>query len=253
MDKSWIHNAHLEGDPFFWAGGPVGILLVHGYTATTAEVRPLARYLCEHGYTVSGPLLPGHYTHPEDANRYRWQDWARTVEMAYREISARCEKVVVGGESTGAVLALYLASEHPEIAALLAYAPVLRLTLSPFDAVRLRLIAPFVPYMPKSSLSSPDLWQGYPVNPLKGAIELLRLQRVVRRRLERIGQPILVVQGKRDATVHASVPQVIYDRVRSTTKELHWMENSAHTVVLDRERDQVAEMTLRFIEKVLPR
>ena len=69
-----IKNPHLEGDPFFLEGGPSGILLVHGYKASTAEVRPLAESLHACGHTVSAPLLPGHNTHPLDANRFTWKD-----------------------------------------------------------------------------------------------------------------------------------------------------------------------------------
>ncbi len=30
----------LPGESFLWEGGPVGVLLAHGFTATHAEVRP---------------------------------------------------------------------------------------------------------------------------------------------------------------------------------------------------------------------
>ena len=126
-----IYNPQLEGDPFLWEGGPTGVLLIHGYTATTAEVRPLAGILHQQGYTVAGPLLPGHNTRPEDANRYRWRDWVRAVEESYRQLAAHCQRVIIGGESMGALLALYLASEHPEVAAILAYAPALKLKNGP--------------------------------------------------------------------------------------------------------------------------
>ena len=79
--------------------------------------------LHQQGYTVAGPLLPGHHTRPEDANRYRWRDWVCAVEESYQQLTAHCQRVVIGGESMGALLALYLASEHPEAAATLAYAP----------------------------------------------------------------------------------------------------------------------------------
>ena len=122
-ERSMIYNPQLEGDPFLWEGGPTGVLLIHGYTATTAEVRPLARILHQQGYTVAGPLLPGHHTRPADANRYRWRDWVRAVEESYQQLTAHCQRVIIGGESMGALLALYLASEHPEAAAILAFAP----------------------------------------------------------------------------------------------------------------------------------
>ena len=70
MDKNpFLHNDHLPGDEFFWEGNNTGILLSHGYTATTAEVRPLAETLYRQGYTVAGPLLPGHGTDPKDMCR----------------------------------------------------------------------------------------------------------------------------------------------------------------------------------------
>lgn len=252
-----IKNPHLEGDPFTWQGGPIGVLLVHGFTATTAEVRPLARWLYERGYTIAGPLLPGHNTSPEDANRFHWRDWVRCVEVAYRELAARCSRVVVGGESTGALLTLYLASEHPEVAAVLSYAPALRLTLRKRDVVGLHLAAPFKPYVTKRSSASKlssggdSLWRGYPVTPLKGTIELLKLQRAVRPRLPRVRQPILVVQGRHDPTVHPSAPETIYRAVSSTVKELRWCDCSAHKVILDDEREQVFAWTQAFIERAL--
>jgi carboxylesterase len=252
-----IKNPHLEGDPFTWEGGPTGVLLVHGLTATTAEVRPLARFLYGHGYTVSGPLLPGHNTIPEDANRFRWRDWVRCVEVAYRELAARCSRVIAGGESAGALLALYLASEHPEIAAVLCYAPALKLTLRRREAAMLHLLAPFKPYLAKprrtnaASSGGDQLWRGYPVTPLKATLELLRLQRPVRARLPRVQQPLLVIQGRLDSTVHRSAPEIVYREVGSTVKELHWLDRSAHKVILDDEREKAFDLTWAFVEKAL--
>jgi carboxylesterase len=249
MPSPLIHNPQLEGDPFFWHGGPNGILLIHSYTATTAEVRPLACCLCEHGYTVAGPLLPGHYTTPEDANRYTWRDWTAAVEVAYRELTARCPRVIVGGESAGAVLSLYLASEHPEVQAVLCYAPALRLTLSPQMALLVRVLALVRPSLPKGRIGNAEQWQGYTVNPLKGAVQLLNLQRVVRGRLPRIQQPVLIMQGRLDEAVAAQAPLEVYDGVRSAVKELYWLEDSVHTLLLGIEQQQAFETTLRFVER----
>jgi carboxylesterase len=249
MSDSLIFNPHLEGGPFIWEGGPTGVLLIHGYTATTAEVRPLASALYSQGYTISGPLLPGHNTRPKDANLYRWRDWMRTVEESYRQLAARCQRVAVGGESTGALLALYLAGEHPEVAAILAYAPALKLKMSPLQTALIRLLAPFVPCIRKGDMGDDPYWQGYRVYPLKGARELLRLQRQVRRCLARINRPLLLVQGRLDATVDPVASEIIHREVHSAVKELHWMPNSQHCVIIDREREQVNQLTLDFLHR----
>lgn len=249
--KTDIHNPHLAGNAFHLDAGITGILLVHGFTATTAEVRPLAEFLHREGFTISAPLLPGHFTQPEKLNRVKWQDWVNEVEQAYQELAARCKLVIAGGESTGALLSLYLAMKHPEIKALLLYAPALQLTLTPINKLKLYLFSPFIPYIPKPNLDENPYWQGYPVNPLKGTIQLLRLQSYLLPRLNLIQQPMLIVQGRRDATVHADTPQIIYQNVASKIKEIHWMEKSAHCVIIDQEMEQVHRMSLEFIQKIL--
>lgn len=247
-------NAHLPGDSFLLEGGPDGVLLVHGFTATTAEVRPLAEYLHRTaGYTISGPLLPGHGTQPEDIGRCRWQDWLEAVTSAYDDLKTRCRRVAVGGESMGAALTLHLAATHPEAAAVLSYAPALRLTLSRTAIATALVLAPFnvmIKPKPGPASESDALWKGYDVRPVKGLRELLRLQQALRPMLPRISQPILIVQGRLDGTVHADVPQEIYDRVNSTDKELLWLGKSAHCVALDCERQQLFEVTGRFLGRV---
>jgi carboxylesterase len=248
-----FQNPQLEGDSFLWEGGPVGVLLSHGFTATTAEVRLFARFLHERGYTVAGPLLPGHGTTPEEMNRHRWQDWATAVESAYQELASRCERVFVGGESMGAILALYLAAEHPEALGILAYAPALKVA-SRATPLLLPLLAPFVPVVSKGEsprTHADDFWQGYTVNPLRAAAELARLQREVRRRLTEITQPLLIVQGRLDRRIAPDAPALLAREVRSTWYEIHWLEQSTHCVLLDREWQQAADLGLNFITRVL--
>jgi esterase/lipase len=77
------------------------------------------------------------------------------------------------------------------------------------------------------------------------------LQRVVRRRLPLIRQPILIVQGRLDEVVHPSVPDRVLQAVKSTLKEVHWMANSHHCVLLDGEWEQAAQVTVDFIQRVV--
>jgi carboxylesterase len=251
MQNPALHNPHLQGETFFWEAGSVGILLLHGYTATTAEVRLLGKRMHEKGYTVAGPLLAGHGTHPDDLNHVRWRDWVDSAEKMYTQLAARCQQVFVGGESMGGVIALDLASRHPEITGILLYAPAIQLTMTPLEKIKLYAGSLFISEVARASLDSKDVWQGYPGLPLKGAIELLRMQGAVRKHLPQIRQPVIVFQGRRDTTVQAGAGDVILQGVRSTLKEHHWMEKSAHAITLDCELDVVTELTVNFIDKVL--
>ena len=252
MPRSYtLVNAHMEGGPFFWEAGQTGVLLVHGATATSVEVRLLAKILHEKGYTVAGPLLPGHGTTPQDANRHTWQEWVQSTEDCYQQLKTHCSRFVVCGESVGALLAIYLACQHSEIECILTYSPALKLAISSSLTFLLRLISPFVTGIRKGTISNVTKWQGYPINPLKMGVQVVDLQKVVIDLLPRVTQPILIVGAGKDATVDPVSLKIIYDNVNSKVKELHWMENAAHTVLLDPELDKVVAITLDFMERVL--
>ncbi len=251
MEPNIIQNPQLDGESFFWPAGPTGALLMHGYTATTAEVRLLGEYLHGRDYTVSGPLLPGHGTAPQDMNRCRWEDWANATETAYRQLASRCQRVFVGGESMGALLALFLASEHPEIAGLAIYAPALRIA-SASSALLARVLYHFVPTVKKAQgvPSAADArWKGYTVHPVPALVQMLELQKQVRSRLARITQPLLVCQGRLDTSVDLRNGEVILASVGSKVKEMHWFERSTHCVILDCEWEQAAAITHGFFAK----
>jgi carboxylesterase len=151
----------------------------------------------------------------------------------------------------GALLALHLAATHPELAAVCCYAPALRLKLRLNQILLLSILAPFVSSVRKPPSTDDNLWQGYGVQPLKATRQLLRLQRAIVPELPAVRQPILLMQGRLDPTVHPSAPQVIFDQVGSQVKQLHWLENSSHCVILDKERQLAASLTLDFLHQVV--
>ncbi len=250
MNNPNLHNPHLDGDAFFLEGGKVGIFISHGYTATAAEVRLIAEKFHEAGYTVAGPLLAGHGTQVEDLNNATWQDWVESGEETLQKLFETCNQVWVAGESMGGVVALYLASQNPKIAGVMLYAPAIRLVMNTFDKLKLYLGSLLVAEVPRASLDGSDNWQGYPGLPLKGAIQLLRFQKVTLPQLSKIKQPVLIFQGRKDTTVAPEAGEMIMSGISSQVKEHHWMKNSSHAIVLDVELDDVAQLSLDFIQRV---
>ena len=131
------------------------------------------------------------------------------------------------------------------------YAPAIELTLSRFERFLLRVAAPFVSWRPKPGLDEEERWQGYRVDPLRGAGQLLRLQDETRHRLSRIHQPLMVMMGRLDTAVDPRAGGIILDGVRSETKELYWMEQSRHVILLGPELEQVTDLTLRLMTQAL--
>ena len=252
-EESFILNPGLEGGSFFWKGGETGVLLLHGLTATTAEVSPLAKRLLNEGYTVSAILLPGHGTTPENLSQTHREDWIKASEEAYTELKRECSSVIVGGESVGALLALRLASDHPEIKGLLLYAPAMSLAASFLKKIFLVIVSPFVfsvkKKFPKDREGMP--WQGYKINPLRTGVQLLKFQWEIEQRLCRIYQPILLIQASLDETVDLRSGDIILSGVQSAVKELYWMEKSGHVVILEKQFEEVLNTTIEFIKKII--
>jgi len=242
-------------DPFDYPGNSIGVLLIHGFTGSPAEVRPMGQYLASQGYTVLGPLLPGHGTIWQDLARRKWHEWTEAVEQAYQNLRGRCDKVFVCGGSMGGLLALYLAEHHPEIAGIIPMAPALfaadwRAGLA-WLAKYLIKFKPYDPVRDGDDLTDPEarqryLWS-YMGTPVAAAEQLVLLQRVVRRNLHQVTAPALIFQGTRDQAIKPMSAAYAFDHISSKDKELIWLNNSGHCLWVDSEKEQVWQKTHRFI------
>lgn len=255
MPRPIYENPHLDGSTFFLPGkSAVNVLMLHGFTATTVEVRPLSEYLHSLGYSVLAPLLPGHGTRPEDLIGIRWEDWYRVAESGYHKLAENGKKTFVAGESMGGLLSLLLAANHAQIAGVILFAPALIIR----GIWQAKWIAPFKKTMPKKYLkhSTEDTentlpWQGYNVLTLTAVAQLEKLQKAVATSLDRINQPILIFQGRLDNTVDGAGAQKIFERVPAKDKSLVWLEHSGHCIVLDRELKEVKNRVGAFIQSLV--
>ncbi len=231
--------------------GPVGILLIHGYTGAPPEMRLLGDYLHQRGLTVAAPLLPGHGATPDDLNLTRWPTWAAHVEQSLADLRVRCQTVFVGGLSLGSLLTLNLAADHPELPGIVAYSPAVWL------ANRLIWLTPIakrlLPMRPKSTKTDhvdpqtdARLWC-YEVDPVWAAHEVLKLALRVRRRLPRVTSPLLVVHSTGDHEIHPRSALRTYQQAGSSDKELVTLERSGHCVTVDACWEEVAARTYGFI------
>jgi carboxylesterase len=247
LGSDWLQHPELNGETIFWPGNPVGFLLIHGFTATTTEVRPLAVFLHEHGYTVSAPLLPGHGTTPQELNKKKWTDWVKCVDEAYQQLQKTCRVIFIGGESMGGLLSLYLARKHSDVAGILLYAPALKV----LQLGRAQILSLIHDFHWKKGGDQSMPWKGYRVVPLKASRQLYKFQRIVLRVLPNITQPTLIHQGRKDRSLDLRSSILVLNRLGSMDKTLLWFENSQHCILLDREFDQVASASLTFIQRIL--
>ncbi|MFS4494047.1 alpha/beta hydrolase [Maribacter sp. 2308TA10-17] len=100
-------------------------LYLHGWSASHEEGAPLHEQLGKrYGANVYLPRLAGHGLQEKEAmldlTATELFDSAKEALAVAKQLG---EKVIVMGTSTGGTLALYIASQHPEIESLLLYSP----------------------------------------------------------------------------------------------------------------------------------
>ena len=248
--------------PFALAGTrSLGCLLVHGFTATPDEMRPLGDALAARGFPVRGVLLAGHGTDVADLARTRWTDWFASVETECERLRSEVGRVAAVGMSLGALLSLHLAAVRPvALDALVLCGTPLRLG----DArvrwlpalARIPWVARRWGTIPKTG--GPDIAdpavrrasRSYTAMPLSGLVELLRLQAVVRGELDRVRQPALLLHGRHDHSVPVASQDLLRRSLGSALVETHVLERSWHVITLDHDRDEVARLTGDFLERI---
>lgn len=240
----------LDLSPFFFRGGPVGCLLIHGGTGSPLEMRPMGEYLATKGLTVLGVRLAGHGTTPEDLARTGWQDLVASVEEGLCQLQEQCECVFMAGLSMGGLLALYLAARHLIAGAIVMAAPAY---LSDWRLRWLPIIKHFIKWYYSSGeldLTDPEAGQRlffYRRVPLVFGEQVSRLLQEVRNSLSRVKVPVLIMQGRCDRTIPADSAQILFDSLGTSDKEIVWWPNSGHAITVDSEREAVWAYAYTFI------
>ncbi len=194
-----------------------GVLLVHGFTASPQEMKPLAQFLSQLGFTTLGVRLPGHGTSPEDLAIRHQEEWQQAVEEGYLVLRQRTQKIFGVGLSTGALLLVALAARQP-LAGLILLSPFLRVKHRLAPAARLLRFAKKYQNRP---VAPEEAATYYDRRPLHGVHQLNRLCRQVRRLAGQVTTPSLLVNGTGDQTVRVDSSLELFHLLPSRHKIFH--------------------------------
>jgi carboxylesterase len=241
-------------EPFLYeAGDEVGCLLVHGFTATPAEMRGIGRYLADKGITAGGVLLAGHGTAPEDLQNTTWRDWHASLEGALDDMLARCKRVYLAGLSLGGALALYTAAKRGnDLAGIISMAAPIY--LPPGLGMVLKSMRMHVPYMykPYRDIEDPVAREqqiGYMSTPTDAIATLVELLGEVRAALPQVKVPTLIIYSRHDHIVPPLSSHHIYSRINTPNKRMIALHRGFHVVTTDYDRDRVYAAVQEFISE----
>lgn len=221
-------------DPYLIPGPDPGeaCLLVHGSTGTAGDMRFLGEFLSRQGYTVQGLSLPGHERRPSVLAGVRWQDCYAMVREAWLQLNARYRRVHVIGFSFGGSLALHLAANE-KVEDLVLLAPALFVYVRPRDV----LLSTFFGLMPGAEAHALLRWN----------LDLIRFFRQVKRDVQQVRCPFLLIHARDDATVRVKSSLAIYDRALTPDRRLRILDRGGHLLPHGIAREEVWEEIERHL------
>ena len=241
---------------------PLGVLLVHGFTATPNMMRWLGDSLSARGHPCLGVRLAGHGTTPEEMNHTGWEAWLASVEDGYHFLAGVTEKVVVVGHSTGGALSLLLSTLHP-MEGVVGISALHRLPVNPFPAflrklpvqTQIRTLAWMGRLQPFRKKGPPHWYDwdaqkqyiAYRKFPVRASAELWRMLVYIESRLSAVQVPALLIHSRDDQFITPDQAEHLYAHLGTAKKELMWVERSGHNVPMDAERTRVFAKVGDFI------
>lgn len=217
-----------------------GVVLVHGFATSPAELRGYADHLRDQGHVVLGVRLPGHGTSPLDMEERTRKDWLKAVRDAYEIVAGLVDEVVILGFSTGGAVSLVLAQENlPKLVRVASVAaPLLvhdkNIKWLPVGMVAravLKRIPGLSDVLRFYKYDNEDAVSVYPTVPVTALNELRLLIGEMHAGLPRVSVPTLVMQGLLDHTVRSKSASVIYSRLGSKLKALRWIAGGPHGLI----------------------
>lgn len=237
--------------PFTFEAGERAVLLLHGFTGHSADVRMLGRYLESKGYTCHAPIYKGHGVPPEELVHTGPDDWWRDVMEAYEFLKERGhEKIAAVGLSLGGVFSLKLSYTVPIVGVVPMCAPMYIKSEEIMYQGVLAYAREYKKRLGKSNEEIEEEMFQFKQTPMKTLKALQNLMRDVRDNIDMIYAPTFVVQARHDEMINTDSANIIYNGVESNIKQIKWYEESTHVITLDKQRDELHEDIYQFLEKL---
>lgn len=242
----------IEGaEPLSVAGGPVGVLVLHGFTGNPASMRGLAEAFVDAGYSVEMPRLPGHGTHVDDMIPTTWADWSAAAEDALVDLQSRTESVVVAGLSMGGSLTAWLATRHPELAGIICINPAVAPQAEMLAVVTAMLEAgDAVMDGIGSDIAEPGVVESaYSQTPLAPLVSMFEVAESIVADLPRIECPLLLFTSPEDHVVPPSDSDLLAATVSGPVERVS-CDRSYHVATMDFDKDMIFERSVAFVRSV---
>lgn len=237
--------------PFTFEAGKRAVLLLHGFTGNSSDVRMLGRFLQKKGYTSHAPHYKGHGVPPEELVHTGPQDWWQDVMDGYEHLkNLGYDEIAVAGLSLGGVFSLKLGYTVPVKGIVTMCAPMYIKSEEVMYQGVVDYARQFKKFEGKSEEVIEQEIEAFKKTPMNTLKALQNLISDVRNHIDMIYAPAFVVQARHDEMINPESANIIYNEIESTMKEIKWYEESGHVITIDKEKEQLHEDIYDFLEKL---
>ncbi|MGG1480091.1 carboxylesterase [Bacillus smithii] len=238
-------------EPFFFEAGPRAVLLLHGFTGNSSDVRMLGRFLEKKGYTSHAPHYKGHGVPPEELVKTGPRDWWKDVVKAYDFLKSKgYEEIAVAGLSLGGVFSLKLGYTVPVKGIIPMCAPMYIKSEEVMYKGVVEYARNYKKLEGKSEEQIEKEIQAFKETPMNTLKELQNLIADVRENVDNVYAPTFVVQARHDEMINTDSANIIYNEIQSPVKHIKWYEQSTHVITLGKEKEQLHEDIYQFLESL---
>ncbi|OXS79402.1 alpha/beta hydrolase [Domibacillus enclensis] len=238
-------------EPFTFEAGKRAVLLLHGFTGNSSDVRMIGRFLEKNGYTSHAPHYKGHAVPPEELVKTGPEDWWEDALNGYQHlVDLGYEEIAVCGLSLGGVFSLKLGYTKPVKGIVPMCAPMtMKDEQTMYNGV-VEYARGFKKFEGKSADIIEEEIKAFKQTPMNTLNALRDLVQDVRNHIDHIYAPVLVVQARQDQMIDTNSANIIYEGVETDEKQLKWYEQSGHVITLDKEKEQLHKDILEFLEQL---
>ncbi|KKK34137.1 carboxylesterase [Salinicoccus sediminis] len=237
--------------PFFFEEGKKAVLLLHGFTGNSSDVRQLGRYLQKQGITSYAPHYEGHAEPPENLLQSSPHVWWSQVLEAYDFLREKgYDKIFVAGLSIGGVFALRLATERDVMGVATICSPMyLKDRETMYEGV-LEYARGFKEMEGKAAdVVDKEMSRFEPTGMLDEIRDMISL---VNGKLDDVFDPLFIAQSEKDEMINPDSANIIYDETSTDEdeKELKWYPESGHVLTIDVEKKELFEDLHHFMNQL---
>ena len=234
------------------------VLLCHGFTASPGEMYDVARAIHSQGYGVCLLRMAGHGSSSKAMKEATWKDWLSSFYRSV-DILKPYKRLVVGGLSTGALIARYASIERPKaFAGYIAFngafdlrdeashlAGALSVGIDLLDKLKLK----------KESLDYVIRKPAYPENNydktyIKAVAQLRSLIKACNLAEGEANLPALFIQSRLDPTVKADKAREVFESWPHEDKRYVELDSDEHVISHEPLLEKYQEELFKFLGRL---